>query len=153
MMQGVACADPALADRITSIAFQNGLIIETSGGKRRSRQAADAADDRTGNLAEAGLDILEHAVAEAVSELSNSEGQCQVEQAGDRMIVRKLQDILGTPRDVRRKTGAAAVCCWQKTAWVSPCTTPSFMPARKRTSGTRTIWKACIACRERVRWS
>src|SRR3546814_6181550 len=33
MMQCIACADPALASRITELAFPQGLIIHTSGGR------------------------------------------------------------------------------------------------------------------------
>ncbi|HTH44429.1 MAG TPA: diaminobutyrate--2-oxoglutarate transaminase [Oxalicibacterium sp.] len=67
MMQGVACADPALADRITSIAFQNGLIIETSGGQDEVVKLLMPLTIEQETLL-TGLDILEHAVAEAVSE-------------------------------------------------------------------------------------
>ena len=67
MMQGVACADPALADRITSIAFQNGLIIETSGGRDEVVKLLVPLTIEQETLLK-GLDILEQAVAEAVSE-------------------------------------------------------------------------------------
>jgi len=67
MMQGIACADPALADRITSIAFQNGLIIETSGGEDEVVKLLMPLTIEQETLL-AGLDILEHAVAEAVDE-------------------------------------------------------------------------------------
>mgnify|MGYP002041108811 CR=1 FL=1 len=65
--QGIACADPALADRITTIAFQNGLIIETSGGEDEVVKLLMPLTIEQETLL-AGLDILEHAVAEAVSE-------------------------------------------------------------------------------------
>lgn len=67
MMQGVACADPALADRITSIAFQNGLIIETSGGRDEVVKLLVPLTIEQETLLK-GLDILEQAVSEAVSE-------------------------------------------------------------------------------------
>ncbi|MFC7288883.1 diaminobutyrate--2-oxoglutarate transaminase [Herminiimonas glaciei] len=67
MMQGIACADPALADRITSIAFQNGLIIETSGGEDEVVKLLMPLTIEQETML-AGLDILEHAVAEAVDE-------------------------------------------------------------------------------------
>lgn len=67
MMQGVACADPALADRITSIAFQNGLIIETSGGNDEVVKLLMPLTIEQETLLK-GLDILEQAVGEAVSE-------------------------------------------------------------------------------------
>jgi diaminobutyrate-2-oxoglutarate transaminase len=71
MMQGVSCADPALADRITSIAFQNGLIIETSGGSDEVVKLLMPLTIEQETLLK-GLDMLEQAVAEAVSELSHS---------------------------------------------------------------------------------
>ncbi|HWU98756.1 MAG TPA: diaminobutyrate--2-oxoglutarate transaminase [Oxalicibacterium sp.] len=70
MMQGVACADPALADRITSIAFQNGLIIETSGGNDEVVKLLMPLTIEQETLLK-GLDILEQAVGEAVSEAGN----------------------------------------------------------------------------------
>jgi diaminobutyrate-2-oxoglutarate transaminase len=70
MMQGVACADPALADRITSIAFQNGLIIETSGGNDEVVKLLMPLTIEQETLLK-GLDILEQAVGEAVSEASS----------------------------------------------------------------------------------
>lgn len=71
MMQGVACADPALADRITSIAFQNGLIVETSGGRDEVVKLLMPLTIEQETLLK-GLDILEQAVAEAVSEIRSS---------------------------------------------------------------------------------
>lgn len=70
MMQGVACADPALADRITSIAFQNGLIIETSGGNDDVVKLLMPLTIEQETLLK-GLDILEQAVGEAVNEASS----------------------------------------------------------------------------------
>ena len=70
MMQGVACADPALADRITAIAFQNGLIIETSGGNDEVVKLLMPLTIEQETLLK-GLDILEQAVGEAVSEASS----------------------------------------------------------------------------------
>lgn len=67
MMQGIACADPELADRITSIAFQNGLIIETSGGHDEVVKLLMPLTIEPETLLK-GLDILEQAVGEAVSE-------------------------------------------------------------------------------------
>ncbi|WP_229729022.1 diaminobutyrate--2-oxoglutarate transaminase [Oxalicibacterium flavum] len=72
MMQGIACADPALADRITTIAFQNGLIIETSGGQDEVVKLLMPLTIEQEKLL-AGLDILEQAVAEASSEKNDNE--------------------------------------------------------------------------------
>ena len=70
MMQGIACADPALADHITAIAFQNGLIIETSGGHDEVVKLLMPLTIEAETLL-TGLDILEHAVGEAVSALGS----------------------------------------------------------------------------------
>ncbi len=72
MMQGIACADSALADRITTIAFQNGLIIETSGGQDEVVKLLMPLTIEQEKLL-AGLDILEQAVAEASSEKNDNE--------------------------------------------------------------------------------
>lgn len=68
LMQGLAFADPALADAVTSIAFQNGLIIETSGGRDEVVKLLMPLTIEPERLL-AGLDILEGALAEAVSHL------------------------------------------------------------------------------------
>ena len=62
--------DPALADRITSLAFQNGLIIETSGGRDEVVKLLMPLTIEHEKLL-AGLDILEQAVADTVTEISN----------------------------------------------------------------------------------
>jgi diaminobutyrate-2-oxoglutarate transaminase len=67
MMQGLAFKDPALADKVTSIAFQNGLIIETSGGSDEVVKLLTPLTIEPETLL-AGLDILEHAVADAIAE-------------------------------------------------------------------------------------
>ena len=72
MMQGIACADPTLADRITSIAFQNGLIIETSGGQDEVVKLLMPLTIESEKML-AGLDILEQAVSEAVNEKTGNE--------------------------------------------------------------------------------
>ena len=71
MMQGIACEDSAVADRITTIAFQNGLIIETSGGEDEVVKLLMPLTIEQETLL-AGLDILEHAVAEAVGEKADA---------------------------------------------------------------------------------
>ncbi|MBI1890247.1 MAG: diaminobutyrate--2-oxoglutarate transaminase [Burkholderiales bacterium] len=67
MMQGLAFKDPALADHVTSIAFQNGLIIETSGGRDEVVKLLAPLTIEPEKLL-AGLDIIEQAVAETVSQ-------------------------------------------------------------------------------------
>jgi diaminobutyrate-2-oxoglutarate transaminase len=72
MMQGLAFKDPALADRITELAFQNGLIIETSGGRDEVIKLLTPLTIEQEKLL-AGLDILEQAVADTIGEM-NSQG-------------------------------------------------------------------------------
>lgn len=67
MMQGLAFEDPALADRVTSLAFQNGLIIETSGGSDEVIKLLAPLTIEAETLL-AGLDILEQALADCVSQ-------------------------------------------------------------------------------------
>jgi diaminobutyrate-2-oxoglutarate transaminase len=69
MMQGLAFKDPEVADSVTSIAFQNGLIIETSGGRDEVVKLLTPLTIEPEKLL-AGLDILEHAVADAVSQMN-----------------------------------------------------------------------------------
>ncbi len=68
LMQGLAFQDPDLADRVTSLAFQNGLIIETSGGRDEVVKLLMPLTIEPEKLL-AGLDILEQAVADAASQL------------------------------------------------------------------------------------
>tara|TARA_R110001599_G_scaffold171353_1_gene362308 strand:- start:328655 stop:329947 length:1293 start_codon:yes stop_codon:yes gene_type:complete len=70
MMQGIACADPALASRITERAFQQGLIIETSGGRDEVIKLLMPLTIDVATLA-TGLDMLELAIADATAEYSN----------------------------------------------------------------------------------
>jgi diaminobutyrate-2-oxoglutarate transaminase len=67
LMQGIAFKDPELANRITLAAFQNGLIIETSGGQDEVIKLLTPLTIETETLL-AGLDILEQAVADTVSQ-------------------------------------------------------------------------------------
>ena len=69
LMQGLAFADPAVADSVTSIAFQNGLIIETSGGSDEVIKLLVPLTIESETLL-SGLDILEQAIAESVTELA-----------------------------------------------------------------------------------
>jgi diaminobutyrate-2-oxoglutarate transaminase len=68
LMQGLAFKDPAVADRITELAFQNGLIIETSGGSDEVIKLLVPLTIEAEKLL-AGLDILEQAVADSISQL------------------------------------------------------------------------------------
>lgn len=70
LMQGLAFKDPALADRVTTLAFQNGLIIETSGGHDEVVKLLTPLTIEPEKLL-AGLDILEQAVADAVSQMND----------------------------------------------------------------------------------
>ncbi len=67
LMQGLAFKDPELADRVTALAFQNGLIIETSGGRDEVIKLLTPLTIEAEKLL-AGLDILEQALADTVSE-------------------------------------------------------------------------------------
>ncbi|MGV3655845.1 MAG: diaminobutyrate--2-oxoglutarate transaminase [Noviherbaspirillum sp.] len=67
LMQGLAFREPELADRVTSLAFQNGLIIETSGGHDEVVKLLTPLTIEPEKLL-AGLDILEQAVADAASQ-------------------------------------------------------------------------------------
>src|SRR5690606_26253711 len=71
MMQGLVCSDPKLADKITELAFKNGLVIETSGGQDEVIKLLMPLTIEQETLL-AGLDILEHAVSDAVAELGSS---------------------------------------------------------------------------------
>ncbi len=70
LMQGLAFKNPELADRVTSLAFQNGLIIETSGGHDEVVKLLMPLTIEHETLL-AGLDILEQAVADTATEISN----------------------------------------------------------------------------------
>lgn len=67
LMQGLAFNDPALADRVAGLAFQNGLIIETSGGRDEVVKLLTPLTIEPEKLL-AGLDMLEQAVADATSQ-------------------------------------------------------------------------------------
>jgi len=71
LMQGLAFNDPELADRITTHAFQNGLIIETSGGRDEVIKLLTPLTIEPETLL-AGLDILEQAVADTASQLTGA---------------------------------------------------------------------------------
>ncbi len=66
-MQGLAFKDPLMADRVTSLAFDNGLIIETSGGRDEVVKLLTPLTIEPETLL-AGLDILEQAIADTTSE-------------------------------------------------------------------------------------
>jgi diaminobutyrate-2-oxoglutarate transaminase len=68
MMQGLAFLDPVLADRITSLAFQNGLVIETSGGNGEVIKLLTPLTIESETLL-AGLDILEQAMSDTLSDI------------------------------------------------------------------------------------
>lgn len=68
MMQGLAFKDPAVAERVTELAFQNGLIIETSGGRDEVIKLLTPLTIEQEKLL-AGLDILEQAVADSADEM------------------------------------------------------------------------------------
>lgn len=67
LMQGLAFKDPLMADRVTSLAFDNGLIIETSGGRDEVVKLLTPLTIEPETLL-AGLDILEQAIADTTSE-------------------------------------------------------------------------------------
>ena len=70
MMQGLAFNDPVLANRVTELSFQNGLIIETSGGRDEVIKLLTPLTIEPEKLL-AGLDILEQAVADTVGEMNS----------------------------------------------------------------------------------
>jgi diaminobutyrate-2-oxoglutarate transaminase len=76
MMQGLAFHDPALADRVTQLAFQNGLIIETSGGRDEVIKLLMPLSIEQEKLL-AGLDILEQAVADTVGEMNSQNSRAK----------------------------------------------------------------------------
>ena len=67
MMQGLAFKDAAMADQVTKLAFQNGLIIETSGGHDEVVKLLVPLTIEQEKLL-AGLDILEQAIADTVNQ-------------------------------------------------------------------------------------
>jgi diaminobutyrate-2-oxoglutarate transaminase len=67
LMQGLSFNDPDLAERVSRLAFQNGLIIETSGGHDEVIKLLIPLTIEPEKLL-AGLDILEQAVADALSD-------------------------------------------------------------------------------------
>ena len=71
LMQGLAFKDAELADRVTSLAFQNGLIIETSGGRDEVIKLLMPLTIEPEQLL-AGLDILEQALADTLGALSDN---------------------------------------------------------------------------------
>jgi diaminobutyrate-2-oxoglutarate transaminase len=72
LMQGLAFRHPELTGSITALAFQNGLIIETSGGRDEVVKLLAPLTIEQEKLL-AGLDILEQAVVDAAGQMvSNS---------------------------------------------------------------------------------
>ncbi|NMM28422.1 MAG: diaminobutyrate--2-oxoglutarate transaminase [Glaciimonas sp.] len=71
LMQGLAFKDPNLADSVITLAFQNGLIIETSGGSDEVIKLLMPLTIEPEQLL-AGLDILEQALADTMSDLNAS---------------------------------------------------------------------------------
>lgn len=67
MMQGLAFKDAAMADQVTKLAFQNGLIIETSGGHDEVVKLLMPLTIEQEKLL-AGLDILEQAIADTINQ-------------------------------------------------------------------------------------
>jgi diaminobutyrate-2-oxoglutarate transaminase len=65
MIQGLATADAGLAEKITSSAFQEGLVIETSGSEDQVIKLLPALTIEDQTLRE-GLDILERSVAKTL---------------------------------------------------------------------------------------
>lgn len=63
MFQGISCVNGELADKITTIAFKNGLMIETSGADDQVVKLLCPLIITMENLA-AGIDILESAIRE-----------------------------------------------------------------------------------------
>jgi diaminobutyrate-2-oxoglutarate transaminase len=71
LMQGLALRHPELAGSITALAFQNGLIIETSGGRDEVVKLLAPLTIEQEKLL-AGLDILEQAVVDAAGQMDSN---------------------------------------------------------------------------------
>lgn len=71
LMQGLSFNDADLADRVSKLAFQNGLIIETSGGHDEVIKLLIPLTIEPEKLL-AGLDILAQAVNDALSDQSSN---------------------------------------------------------------------------------
>jgi diaminobutyrate-2-oxoglutarate transaminase len=71
LMQGLAFGQPELAAAVVTLAFQNGLIIETSGGRDEVVKLLAPLTTEHEKLL-AGLDILEQAVADAAGEMERN---------------------------------------------------------------------------------
>jgi diaminobutyrate-2-oxoglutarate transaminase len=71
LMQGLAFKDPELAGPVSTVAFQNGLIIETSGGRDEVVKLLPPLTIEQEKLL-AGLDILEQAVADTTSQMARN---------------------------------------------------------------------------------
>jgi diaminobutyrate-2-oxoglutarate transaminase len=71
LMQGLAFRHPELTGSITALAFQNGLIIETSGGRDEVVKLLAPLTIEQEKLL-AGLDILEQAVVDAAGQMDSN---------------------------------------------------------------------------------
>jgi diaminobutyrate-2-oxoglutarate transaminase len=71
LMQGLAFKHPELAGPVTALAFQNGLIIETSGGRDEVVKLLAPLTIEQEKLL-AGLDILEQAVADTAGQMDSN---------------------------------------------------------------------------------
>jgi diaminobutyrate-2-oxoglutarate transaminase len=78
LMQGLSFKDANLANRVTTLAFENGLIIETSGGSNECIKLLTPLTIEPEKLL-AGLDILMQAVADALSDQSANKAVEQTE--------------------------------------------------------------------------
>jgi diaminobutyrate-2-oxoglutarate transaminase len=84
LMQGLAFKDAGLTNPVTALAFQNGLIIETSGGRDEVIKLLPPLTIEDDQL-QAGLAILERALAEAMAQpglsRTNESGRVPAEAA------------------------------------------------------------------------
>jgi diaminobutyrate-2-oxoglutarate transaminase len=71
LMQGLAFKDPERSGPVSTVAFQNGLIIETSGGRDEVVKLLPPLTIDQEKLL-AGLDILEQAVADTTSQTAGN---------------------------------------------------------------------------------
>jgi diaminobutyrate-2-oxoglutarate transaminase len=81
MIQGLAAAEPEVAQKISERAFANGLIIETSGPQSEVLKCLPPLTIEEAQL-QAGLKLLEQSVAEALGVPLAEPGKVQVLRAG-----------------------------------------------------------------------
>ena len=107
LIQGLVFDDPDLPARVSEECFENGLIIETAGRDGEVLKLLPPLTITEEALAE-GLDIIESAVAAVLSgDAPKMPDSAEDPREGAGMIVRRLEEIEGTDRDVTAETFAS----------------------------------------------